>query len=147
VTRLTRLASSIAVAVGVAVAMRSPLGDAIIARGDEALRAGRYVDAIRYYRRATYLTGPSEAVLERDALLALIAPSRIAFEAATKDADAFVAGHRSDALGYYDRGLVEWKERSYLDAERDFGTASSLGQGTLARSFQRASARRLRRRP
>jgi hypothetical protein len=128
----------------VGVVTRASVADAILARGDDAARAGRFVDAVRYYERADVVGGTPVAVLDRLALLALLAPRGRLSASTMTIANAFLAAHPGDAGGRFDRGLIEWRDHDYMSAAADFGLVAKIDGDPRARAFASAARRRAR---
>lgn len=127
------------------VAARVSIADAVLARGDDEARSGRLVSAERYYGRAEAIGGARVETLERYALVALLSPRGVSLSAAIRAADGFVIQHPRSVVGHFDRGLIEWKQRAYAAAARDFRYASAKGGDERARVFAAAASRRARR--
>jgi hypothetical protein len=138
-----RLGLALACVALVGVFARSGIGEAILARGDDAARAGRLTAAATYYDRARVIAGDSIDQIERYALLALLAPRGKVSGSARQSADAFVEANAHNPEGYFDRGLIEWRDGSYAASARDFGTASTIGHDPRAAAFAHAALRRV----
>jgi hypothetical protein len=137
-----RIALSLGCLACAGFAARASIGDAILARGDEAARADSLVAATRYYERAELVGGVTLAALERFALLALLSPEGALPASALRSANAYLAARPQDPAGHFDRGLIEWRERAYASAAADFRIAAVAGNDSRARTFAAASLRR-----
>ncbi len=143
-TGYVRLSLAMACAVGIGLAMRGSLGDALVARGDEAVRLSRLPDASRYYQRAESVSGVNVQILDRLVLLVLLAPDGHNERTAMVAADALIAQHSHDATAWFDRGLIEWKTRRYRPASTDFQVAYRLSGERRARAFAAIALGRMR---
>lgn len=141
-----RLASAVACVALVGVLARNGIAEAILTRGDDAARAGELATAATYYDRARLIGGDSIDQLERYALLALLTPRGKMSSSAMRSADAFLGANPASAPGYFDRGLIEWRNGAYAVSARDFRTAWHIGRDPRAVAFARSALRRAHRR-
>lgn len=139
---LGRISCALACIVLVGFAARASIADAVLARGDDAARAGRLNAAERYYERAEAIGGDRIETLERFALVALLAPRGTPLAGALRSADGFLLRDPASVGGHFDRGLIEWRQRSYAAAAGDFEIAARTGGDPRARAFFAAALRR-----
>lgn len=140
-----RLVGAVACVALVGVLARAGIAGAILARGDDAARAGRLAAASAYYDRARAIGGDSFDEVERYTLLALLAPRGRTSPSALRSANAFLEADDRSAPGHFDRGLIEWRIGSYAASARDFQVAWRLGHDPRAATFARNALRRARR--
>jgi hypothetical protein len=145
VRAVVRFTCALAIAGSVLVLARTAIAAAILARGDDAARAGRLADAASYYDRARTVGGDTFEELERYALLALLSPSGRVPAAAMRSANGFLRTNAGSGPGYFDRGLIEWRAGSFDASARDFRLAWKLGGDPRAATFARSAGRRARR--
>jgi tetratricopeptide (TPR) repeat protein len=123
--RVRRLACA-AVALSIAAGLfHADVALAVVTRGDDALRLGETVSAIRFYRRALWLDPGSTIAADRLAFsLALRHDQQDAREAV--DAATSVLRRTPAGALFADRALAEVELRRWQDAEGDFARAARL---------------------
>jgi tetratricopeptide (TPR) repeat protein len=127
-TRTRRLAvSSIALAAAFAL-FHAQLAEAVVTRGDDALRSGDIAGATRLYARALHLDPASAIAADRLAFnLSMHHDRAHALEAIDVITQVLRRGAKDPAL-FADRAFAEMQLRSWRDAERDFALAGQLAR-------------------
>lgn len=125
-----------AIATGVsALVFHGSLADALVTRGDEAMRAGEAQRAFAFYRRALVLAPESAVAADRLAfhLLERNAPGDI--QRAIAIASGAIARRDGDPALLLDRALAEQRLKRWRDAERDFTRAATLAHDARYEQF------------
>jgi tetratricopeptide (TPR) repeat protein len=150
---MTRARRSVLAGCALALAFlffRGQLATAIVTRGDDALRSGDVVDAIRLYDRATRIDPRSSVAADRLAFYLALRPARARAERAGGVAPRALAAGAADSALFADRAFAGVQLRAWRNAERDFAAAGTLahdaryehfaGRMALHRGDRRAAA-------
>ena len=103
---------------------RGSIASALIARGDDALRAGDGRRAFTYYERATIFDAASGVAADRWAFHLASTHDIVDARQAVVVADAALRIRSHDGALYADRALAEQELRQWTFAERDFSLAA-----------------------
>jgi tetratricopeptide (TPR) repeat protein len=107
---------------------RQQLAAALVTRGDEALRNGDRIAAVRYYSRALTIDRRSSAAADRLAFYLALRHQTGDAQAAIAVATSALSGTSEDSALLADRGLAEQHLGRWRAAERDFGRAATVGR-------------------
>lgn len=139
---LRRLCCSLVCLAIAGYASRDAIAGGLLIRGDDAARAGDIAAATSFYSRAESFGGATFPALERWAMVALLLPRGVAETSGIRAADDFLNTHPHDGPGYFDRGLIEWRQGGYRAAARDFRSAFAYGRDPRAALFAAVAGRR-----
>jgi tetratricopeptide (TPR) repeat protein len=134
-TRLRRLCLAASGLAAAFVLFHAQLAEAIVTRGDDALRSGDVPAAIRFYDRAARLDPASVLAADRLAFELALRHDRGGAIAAIAVATRALTRNASDSSLLVDRAFAEVQLRHWRDAERDFARAGSLAHDARYEQF------------
>lgn len=127
IPRARRLACVLVALVAAAGLFRVQLAEALVTRGDDALRNGDATGALRAYDRALHLDPASAIAADRLAFFLALRHDRASAERAVAIASAALALQPRDATLAADRGFAEMRLQRWRPAELDFAAAGLRG--------------------
>jgi tetratricopeptide (TPR) repeat protein len=154
ISRTRRIACAAAALALAALCFRAQLADALVTRGDDALRTGDVATALRAYGRAATLDPRSVVASDRLAFFLAVRHDRPDAERSIAVATAALRARASAPL-FADRAFAEMELRRWRAASDDFGRAGALARDarydhlaarTALRDGDRDAARRFARR-
>jgi tetratricopeptide (TPR) repeat protein len=102
------------------------IADALVTRGDDALRVGDVNGAVRSYERAHLLDPASTVASDRLAFRLALLHDPVAARRAIRVATAALT-HGPNLALFADRAFGELQLRRFADAEHDFAAAGTMG--------------------
>jgi hypothetical protein len=134
-TRLRRLLLAASSLTAAFVLFHGQLAAAMVTRGDDALRSGDVMTAIRFYDRAERLDPASVIAADRLAFQLALRHDRSGATQAVAVATHTLAANGPDPALFADRAFAEVQLQRWRDAERDFSRAGSLGHDARFEHF------------
>ncbi len=126
IPRSRRVACAVVSIAVAAVLFRAPMAEALVTRGDDALRSGDVRSAMRAYERANRIDPHATIAADRLAFFLAMRHDRAsALRAIAISSDA-LAANGSDAALIADRGFAEMQLHAWAAAEHDFAIAGSV---------------------
>jgi tetratricopeptide (TPR) repeat protein len=134
-TRWRRLFVAASALAAAFVLFHGQLAAAIVTRGDDALRSGDVMTAIRFYDRASQLDPASVIAADRLAFELALRHDRSGAAQAVAVATHTLATRGPDAALFADRAFAEVQLKQWRDAEGDFARAGWLAHDARYEHF------------